>query len=255
MRILVNVANLLLRNGYGFRRFNRLARLAFVDAASALDGGSEFRPSIARIAAATGLTRLEVSQLRKTRNGSRLDETTPLNRAIRVALGWSSDASFQRIRGRPQRLPFAGSGPSFTKLVKKYSGDIPARAMLAEMQRLGMVSESKSGSVELIRAGSRTVKPALAAIRAISPWVSFLSKVGEKDKQEELTSSARQIKIHFESLPQVYAAVRELESRRTSFVTGLELLGTKSKRNAEFDLTISVAVAAEKPRQAKKPFR
>ena len=252
MQILANVAQLLLRNGYGFRRFNRLARLAFVEAALALDGSSDLRPSIAKIAAATGLTRIEVSQLRRTTSASQLNKSTPQNRAIGVAMGWSSDRAFQGNKRRPLCLPFAASGPSFTRLVKKYSGDIPARAMLVEMERLGMVKESKNGSVELVRESTRAVKPALAAIRAISPWVNFFSKAGDEGSNEDLTSTARQIKIHFESLPQVYAAVRELESRRTSFVTGLELLGTRSKRNAEYDLTVSVAVAAAKPLRAKK---
>ncbi|MEJ0086218.1 MAG: DUF6502 family protein [Pseudomonadota bacterium] len=255
MQILVNVAQLLLRNGYGFRRFNKLARLAFVEAAVALDAGSDLRPSIARIAAATGLTRIEVSQLRRARSASQLTETTPLNRALSVALGWSSDAAFLGERNRPRRLPFAASDASFTRLVKKYSGDIPARAMLLEMERLGMVRESEIGFVELVRGNSRAVKPALAAIRAISPWVNFFSKSGDEGGNEDLTSTARQLKIHFESLPQVYAAVREIENRRASFITGLELLGTRSSKNAEYELTISVAVAAAKPLRAKKASR
>ncbi|MEO8063713.1 MAG: DUF6502 family protein [Pseudomonadota bacterium] len=251
-QILVNVAQLLLRNGYGFRRFNKLARLAFVEAAVEVDSGSALRPSIARIAAVTGLTRIEVSQLRRDGSELALSEATPLNRAIRVASGWSSDATFLSNRRKPLCLPFASSGASFTKLVKKYSGDIPARAMLVEMVRLGMAKETPLGLVELVRVDIRAPKPALAAMRAISPWVNFFSKTGGEGADEELTSTARQLKIHFDSMPQVYAAVRELENRRTSFVAGLELLGTRSKRNAKYELTISVAVAAEKPLRAKK---
>ena len=251
-QILVNVAQLLLRNGYGFRRFNKLARLAFVEAAVELDTGSALRSSIARIAAVTGLTRVEVSQLRRAGSRSLLNEPTPLNRAIGVASGWSADATFLSNRNKPLRLPFVSAGPSFTKLVKKYSGDIPARAMLVEMVRLGMVRETAEGSIELVRESIRAAKPTLEAMRAISPWVNFFSKTGGNSTNEELTSNARQLKVHFESLPQVYAAVRELENRRASFVAGLELLGTRAKKNAEYELTISVAVAAEKPLRAKR---
>jgi hypothetical protein len=252
MQILVNVGQLLLRNGYGFRRFNKAARLAFVEAALKLDAGSNMPPSIARIAAATGLTRVEVSQLRRTRSESQLNEATSLNRALRVALGWSSDRAFQSSKGMPLQLPFSSAGPNFTRLVKKYSGDIPARAMLAEMERLGIAKENMNGSVELVRESTRTVKPAIAAIRAISPWVNFFRRAGDEGNNEALTSTARQIKIHFDSLPQVYAALRELETRRASFIAGLELLGTRAKRKAEYELTISIAVAAAKPSRAKK---
>jgi hypothetical protein len=251
-QILINVAQLLLRNGYGFRRFNKLSRLAFVEAAVAMDSGSELRPSIARIAAVTGLTRIEVSQLRRSRPDWRPNVLTPSNRAIRVASGWSSDATFLGKRNRPIPLQFATAGASFTKLVKKYSGDIPARAMLVEMKRLGIVRESSRGEIQLVRRNVRTAKPTMAAMRAISPWVNFFGKAGGRGVDEELTSTARQLKIHFESLPQVYAAVREIEHRRASFVAGLEPLGTRSKKDAEYELTISVAVAAEKPRRASK---
>jgi hypothetical protein len=223
-----------------------------VEAAESIDAGVSRRSSTAKIAAATGLTRIEVSQLRRAKSNSTLKEAAPLNRAIRVAIAWGADQEFKVDRKKPLCLPFAGPGPSFTGLVRKYGGDIPARAMLAEMRRLGMVKEMMNGLIELVSRKTRAVKPAVAAIRAISPWVNFLSNAGGGGSNEGLTSTARQLKIHFESLPQVYAAVRELESRRTSFVTGLELLGTRSKRSAEYELTISVAVAAAKPLRAKK---
>jgi Family of unknown function (DUF6502) len=254
-QILVNVAQLILRNGYGFRRFNKLARQAFVEAAVALDSGSAPRPTTARIAAVTGLTRTEVSQLRRAESDWRSGERTPSNRAIRVASGWSSDPTFLGRRDRIMRLPFDKAGASFTKLVKKYSGDIPARAMLVEMKRLGMVRETSQGTVELVREDIRTARSTIAAMRAISPWVNFFGKAGCDGADEVLTSTARQLRIHFESLPQVYAAVRELEHRRESFVAGLELLATRPKKNAEYELTISVAVAAEKPLRAKKASR
>jgi hypothetical protein len=136
--------------------------------------------------------------------------------------------------------------------VRKYGGDIPARAMLVEMSRLGLAEESKPRTVKLLRGTTRNVKPAIAAMRAISPWVNFFREVGDDVQSEGLTSTTRQIKIFFESMPQVYAAVRELENRRASFISGLELLGTRSKRNAEFGLTISVAVAVAKPMRARK---
>jgi hypothetical protein len=124
--------------------------------------------------------------------------------------------------------------------------------MLVEMSRLGLAEEAKPRTVKLLRGTTRNVKPAIAAMRAISPWVNFFREVGDNLQSEGLTSTARQIKIFFESMPQVYAAVRELESRRASFISGLELLGTRSKRNAEFGLTISVAVAVAKPMRARK---
>jgi hypothetical protein len=247
-KILVNVTQLLLRNGYGFRQFNRLARRAFVEAAVALDAHSEHRTTIARIAAITGLTRIEVSQLRRHRVDWLTNPNNHLNRAIGVAKGWISDPNYLGNHNRPKQLPFTSSGSSFTKLVKKYSKDIPARAMLVEMKRLRMVKEDSIGLLHLVSSRLVTAKSTIAAMRAISPWVSFFVKTGSDD----LTSTARQLRVHFDSLPQVYAAVRELEARRASFFAGLEHLGTRQKKEAAYELTISVAVAAEKPRRTRR---
>ena len=248
IQILTSFAEPLLRNGYGFRHFNTLARSAFVRAAEELN--SEFRKhsSTAKIAAVTGLTRVEVSKLRKSSVSMAKFRGKSLSRAIRIAAGWRSDKAFFSGDSRPNLLAFSSRGQSFTKLVKKYGGDVPARAMLGEMKRLQLVRETASGQIQLVRGSIRARQSTVEAMRAISPWVNFFRHSGSKDKTRNLTSSARQFSLHFESLPQVFAAARELEERRQSFVTGLELLGTETKKTSKYALTVSVALAASKPK-------
>ena len=60
------------------------------------------------------------------------------NRAIRVISGWVSDDDFTDEAGRPSPLPQRGP-ISFTELVKRYSGDIPAKAMLSVLEASGTV--------------------------------------------------------------------------------------------------------------------
>src|SRR5688572_29817982 len=148
--ILTSIAHLLLRNGYGFARLGKLTKLAFVNAAKALDDDDpKSKISIARIAAVTGLTRIEVSQLLRSEARKGYPASEPLNRAERVAIGWQGDNDYCDSRGFPLALPFASAGRSFSRLVKKYSGDIPARAMLIEMKRLRMVRHDSSDTVRL----------------------------------------------------------------------------------------------------------
>src|SRR5688572_5597803 len=147
--ILTSIAHLLLRNGYGFARLGKLTKMAFVNAAKALDDDSKSKISIARIAAVTGLTRIEVSQLLRSEARKGYPASEPLNRAERVAIGWQGDNDYCDSRGFPLALPFASAGRSFSRLVKKYSGDIPARAMLIEMKRLRMVRHDSSDTVRL----------------------------------------------------------------------------------------------------------
>ena len=247
--ILTSIAHLLLRNGYGFARLGKLTKLAFVNAAKALDDDPRSKISIARIAAVTGLTRIEVSQLlrHEARKGCQAEE--PLNRAERVVIGWQGDKDYCDSRGFPLALPFASAGRSFSRLVKKYSGDIPARAMLIEMKRLRMVQHDSSDTVRLAwgrRTGSRST---LSAIRAITPWVNFFAEVAVFGQRGELTSTARKLRLQFDSLPQSLAASREIENRRATFIESLRQLGGRSNETPKYqlDVSIGVAVAAAKP--------
>jgi hypothetical protein len=60
------------------------------------------------------------------------------NRATRVLTGWARDADFLDRRGQPRPLEVDGAA-SFAVLVKRYSGDMPARAVLDELVRVGAV--------------------------------------------------------------------------------------------------------------------
>jgi len=245
--ILYGLAQLLLRQGYGQRRFAQLTKLAFVDAAKGVVGNVTSRASIARIAALTGLTRLEVSRLLRVDYTSLLVSDDKLNRASRVVIGWSTDDEFLDKRRKPKLLPLKTSRGSFAQLVKKYSGDIPARAMLMEMTRLGLVKTTSSGTVSLVRARPHLPKSTFSAIRAISPWVNLVAEVGNSTSPNVLASSAQQEKIHFASISEANAAARELETRWNAFAASIRQLGTSDKRSGAFEMIVSLALATGRP--------
>ena len=106
-----------------------------------------------RIAILTGLTRKEVQALldmplhREDRFG---DE---YNRAARVITGWLRDPDFGDGYGHPLPLGMVGKRLSFSSLVKRYSGDIPVRAMLDELVRVGAVKRLRDGRLGLVVRG------------------------------------------------------------------------------------------------------
>lgn len=55
---------------------------------------------------------------------------------------WYADEEFLDPEGAPAPLPFQGDEQSFSSLVRKYGGDIPAGAMRAELKRVGAVIEN-----------------------------------------------------------------------------------------------------------------
>lgn len=150
------VVRILLRYGIGYREFAEVTKTAFVDVASA-DFGIRGRPTnISRVAVMTGLTRKEVRRLRdkvSEGDGAVIVKSTPL---VDVLHQWHAQTEFTDSNGRPLPLPFSGGEKSFTGLVRKFGGDIPAGAMRTEMKRVGVVEEEESG---LLRVTQRAFRP------------------------------------------------------------------------------------------------
>jgi hypothetical protein len=124
------------------------ARLAQISRASFVKAGathsrkrSSGRPHLAKIAALTGLTRVEVKRIvsRNFEIGDAEADSWP--RALRVLNAWTSSKRFQS-NGRPRKLRLAGARDSFAELCRSHSGDIPPRVILSELERRGSVSVS-----------------------------------------------------------------------------------------------------------------
>jgi hypothetical protein len=215
--ILSGIAKILVSTGYGFSRVNELTKIAFVNAARSLDQNAGSKLSIARIAALTGLTRTDVSQIIRPRKGQSHSLAKPTTRIARVANGWATDKKYTLKVTGPRHLTFAGNGNTFSALVRQYSGDIPPKAMLTEMVRLGLVRKDKRGLLMLTRTDVVQSRMSTNALKAVIPWVGFLARASTGRVDEELTSYFQKVDLNFSSLPQVFAAMREL--RGPPFVT------------------------------------
>lgn len=149
--LLTPLIRLLQRKGIAFGEFSELAKQVYVDVATELLVETHERPSTSRIAIATGLTRKEVAALRRMPTA----ETPNLsyNRGAKVMTGWLHDKEFQDEQGQPALLPIQGEKGSFVALVNRYSGDMPYRAMLQEMERVGAIAITAQNSVQLLGGG------------------------------------------------------------------------------------------------------
>jgi len=80
-----------------------------------------------------------------------VDEDIPgrYNRATRVISGWIRDPMFLDEEHNPLNLPMEGI-VAFSGLVKKYSGDMPARAVLDELLNIGAVALQEDGAITLV---------------------------------------------------------------------------------------------------------
>ena len=153
--VLRPVVRILLRYGIGYREFAEIAKTTFVDIASS-DFGIRGRPTnVSRVAVMTGLTRKEVKRLREKIASGDLTmslRTTPL---ADVLHHWHAQTDFIDKDGRPLVLSFAGGENSFTALVRRFGGDVPAGAMRTEMKRVGVVEEDEDGYLRVVSRGFR----------------------------------------------------------------------------------------------------
>ena len=148
-KLLPPLVRILIRNGMAAKSFYESVKQAYVVLARDEFGISGKKATTSRIAILTGLTRKEVQALLElpvNRDGRYEDE---YNRAARVVTGWLRDPDFGDGNGHPSPLRMAGKRLSFKMLVKRYSGDIPVRALLDELIRVGAVRRLRDGRVAL----------------------------------------------------------------------------------------------------------
>ena len=139
----------LLRHGIPCDVLSAIARQVYVRVAAEEFALSGKKQTTSRISILTGLTRKEVRRIMTTTEVDNQEATDRYNRAARVITGWVRDKEFHDKAGDPLALPVEGENVSFGALVRCYSGDIPVRAMLDELLRVGAVRKTKEGRIRL----------------------------------------------------------------------------------------------------------
>jgi len=163
-KLLRPLVRLLLKHSFPYSAFESIAKRVYVETAMedfALPGK---KPSISRAAILTGLTRKDVNLL-LAEPSSRADvSTSHYNRAARVLTAWVREPRFAAADGTPRTLALDGPD-GFAELVRAHGGDVPARAVLDELQRVGAVQMQVDGRVALRQ-------------RAFVPHESMVQKLG-----------------------------------------------------------------------------
>jgi uncharacterized protein DUF6502 len=149
-RLLRPLARILLRHNSSFLTFSDLAKQVFIEVAEKEFPPSGRKQSVCRIAMLTGLSRKEVLRVKRLPPPTDGEAVAQLERSTRVINGWTHERRFLDGSGNPLALDFDGQDPSFSRLVRLYSGDIPPRAVLDELLRVGLVDLTHDGRVRLI---------------------------------------------------------------------------------------------------------
>ena len=223
LRILHALARLLLRHGMPLPMFVELAKRAYVNIALREFVIPGRRPSISRAALLTGLTRKEVQRLADAPEELSGTSYPTHNRAARVVAGWVRDGDFHAANGEPQELEMDAGIASFTGLVRRYGGDVPPRAVLDELMRVGAVVRTAGNRLRL---NARVYIPRASEIgklMILGADVSYLINTIDHNLQEDVQAPLFQRKVMYDNVPiEAMEEFRRLTERHAQEV--IELL-------------------------------
>jgi hypothetical protein len=148
-RILKPLIRILLRSGISYGTFADIAKRQFIDVAQKEFSIEGRKQSVSRVSVITGLTRKEVRRIVGLNQPEDIRNQDRYNRASRVVAGWRRDKDFLDQEGKPMLLQVSGTPNSFQELVKRYSGDIPYRAVLDELEADGSVKSLDENQIKL----------------------------------------------------------------------------------------------------------
>lgn len=154
LRLLRPLARIMLRHGLSTYDFSRIANIAFVQAARDILNEQGKPLSFSRVSTITGLHRHVVSDIVNSKSDVDPDPADEKdyrrNRLARVLAGWFEGPDYTDAEGRPRVLAFDGQEPTFTSLVRDFSGDIYPRIILDELLEVGAVRVAKDGALRAV---------------------------------------------------------------------------------------------------------
>ena len=201
-KLLRPLFRLLLRHQVPFGAFEELAKRVYVDVALNDFGIPGKKPSISRASILSGLTRKEVQRLLTTSDATARGalDGERYNRAARVLTGWVRDAEFHDAKGQPKALGVDGDD-GFAALVRRHSGDMPARAVLDELERVGAVRRRDDGLIELVTRAYVPRSSATDKLAILGTDVADLIDTIEHNLDEGDTDPRFQRKVMYLSIP------------------------------------------------------
>ena len=240
-KLLRPLVRLLLRNGVAYADFALLVRQAFVDVAADDFDLPGRKQSVSRISVLTGINRKEVKRLlEEPRDNSDSSEN---NRAAKVVSGWMRDEDYLSKSGKPDKLTWGDteSTKAFESLVKKYSGDMPARSVLDELIRVGAVTLHDNRQVELTATGYVPFSSNEELLRISGESVTDLLNTIDFNLAQKKDHTRLQLSVAYNDVPaNGVDAFRQISQEKS-----LELLTSMDHFLSQQDRSINKEVAGE----------
>jgi hypothetical protein len=224
-----------------YQSFCELAKRVYVDVAD-----NEFRiegrkQTVSRISVITGISRKEVLRVKQIHPSEDIDTGERYNRAARIITAWSREKDFLDESGKPAHLPLAGPGVSFSELIRRFSGDVPVRATLDELVRVGAVKRLEDGTLRLAARAYIPETSDADILHILGKDVSHLIATLDHNLKPGLKGPFFQREVAYDNLPNhVLSKYRKLSAKKAQ-----SLLVTLDRWLAEHDRDVSPEVEGE----------
>ena len=188
------MVRILLRHGISFAEFADILKAVYVEVAVSDFKVEGKRGTKSRIAVITGLTRKEVSRVIEVAGTEKEGVRSNLNRVARVLAGWHTDPDFIGPYGMPLEIQYEEevlTAVTFSKLVKRYSGDMSPRSMLDELMRVGVVIETEPGWLKVLRRDYEPQSLAQDSFERVGEVVKNFIDTVDFNLQKEQTGQSR----------------------------------------------------------------
>jgi len=191
-KLLEPLSSLAFDCGLSISEVNSILREAAVRGAARRQLEYEKRINISGIAAATGVSRGEISRILRDGHAApeRIDRHQ--NPANRILTAWHRDPRFLTSNRLPAALKLYGRGATFESLVKQYGRGIPTRAVFDQLTRIGAIElrAPQQVSPKMSAAVDRRITPQM--IKAYGGWATDLlsTKLLDVTKSDASTSKS-----------------------------------------------------------------
>lgn len=229
------LVRLLLRHGVAYAEFSTLTRNLYVEIADKEFKIEGRKQSSSRISLLTGISRREVKKILDDPDG-KIAHSSDHNRAARVFGGWLRDAEFHDELGQPLALSTTATGKgSFEQLVKRYSGDIPVRAVLDEMMRVQAVEKVGDNLIAMSSTGYVPQSSAELLETSSHAIADLIKTIDHNDRCHDQQDTRLQLTVNYDNLtPQSANLFRALSRDKSK-----DLLLQLDRFLAEHDLDIN----------------
>ena len=232
------MVRILLRNGMSYGTFADLARWIYVDVATREFMIKDRKQTTSRVAVLTGLSRKEVKRMQEIPRPDNSHQDENYNRAARIIAAWRREPEFQNADGEPSTLSISGPWTTFSDLVRRFSGDMPVRAVLDELLRIGAVKQLDNGKIALLKKAYIPKNSAADKLHILGTDVRHLIATIDHNLNPETSAARFQRKVSYDNLPREALPT----FRKLSFQKAQKLLEQLDAWLADNDRDVSPSV-------------